>query len=234
MKNKLQRIIKHIKTMFYNLSLCVSLKKDSTNVEKNEKISKFVIFRKFKQNIKDINMGISKDIRRYLLIGLWISILFYHGYDYFILGKNYQVNEISKIIQLSVTLLITLIYLDTKYFIKIILGKNYIGGDYIGYCKTTNQGIELNIKQTLLDCKLVGRIVKSEADYSNFYGAYIKDKSINDLNEYSFFILHNNNNRQGFMILRIEYLKKEIKILGEYTDSLTNQTEKIHLKRKDK
>jgi hypothetical protein len=87
MKNKLQRIIKHIKTMFYNLSLCVSLKKDSTNVEKNEKISKFVIFRKFKQNIKDINMGISKDIRRYLLIGLWISILFYHGYDYFILGK---------------------------------------------------------------------------------------------------------------------------------------------------
>ena len=81
---------------------------------------------------------------------------------------------------------------------------------------------------------MVGRIVKSEADYSNFYGAYIKDKSINDLNEYSFFILHNNNNRQGFMILRIEYLKKEIKILGEYTDSLTNQTEKIHLKRKDK
>ena len=37
MENKLQRIIKHIKTMFYNLSLCVSLKKDTTNVEKNEK-----------------------------------------------------------------------------------------------------------------------------------------------------------------------------------------------------
>ena len=54
---------------------------------------------KFKQNIKDVNMGISKDIRRYLLIGLWISILFYHGYDYFILGKNYQINEISKINQ---------------------------------------------------------------------------------------------------------------------------------------
>lgn len=42
MKNKLQKIIKHIKMMFYNLSLCVSLKKDSTNVEKNEKNSKFV------------------------------------------------------------------------------------------------------------------------------------------------------------------------------------------------
>jgi hypothetical protein len=41
MKNKLQKIIKHIKTMFYNLSLCVSLKKSSTNVEKNEKNSKF-------------------------------------------------------------------------------------------------------------------------------------------------------------------------------------------------
>lgn len=42
MKNKLQKIIKHIKTMFYNISLCVSLKKDSTNVEKNKKNSKFV------------------------------------------------------------------------------------------------------------------------------------------------------------------------------------------------
>lgn len=42
MKNKLQKIIKHIKTMFYNLLLCVSLKKESTNVEKNEKNCKFV------------------------------------------------------------------------------------------------------------------------------------------------------------------------------------------------
>lgn len=200
-------------------------------MKNKEKISNFT---KIQSNLKDVNMGISKDVRRYLLIGLWISILFYHGYDFFLLGNNYEVYELSKIIQLSVTLLITIIFLDTKYFIKILLGKNYIDGDYIGDCKTTNQGIELNIKQTLLDCKLVGRIVKSDVDYLNFYGAYIKDKSINDLNEYTFFILHNRSNRQGFMTLRIEYIKGDIKLLGEYTDSFTNQTEKIQLKRKHK
>ena len=35
MKNKLQKIIKHIKMMFYNLSLCVSLKKDTNTTEKD-------------------------------------------------------------------------------------------------------------------------------------------------------------------------------------------------------
>ena len=34
-KNKLQQIIKHIKTMFYNLWLCVSLKRDDTKTEKD-------------------------------------------------------------------------------------------------------------------------------------------------------------------------------------------------------
>jgi len=44
MKNKLQKIIKHIKTMFYNLSLCVSLRKDTAkNIEYKEKNSKFGI-----------------------------------------------------------------------------------------------------------------------------------------------------------------------------------------------
>ena len=35
MKNKLQSIIKHIKTMFYNLKLCVSLKRDNSTTEKD-------------------------------------------------------------------------------------------------------------------------------------------------------------------------------------------------------
>ena len=45
MKNKLQSIIKHIKTMFYNLKLCVSLKKIDNTTEKDlcekEKCGKF-------------------------------------------------------------------------------------------------------------------------------------------------------------------------------------------------
>jgi len=43
MKNKLQVFIKHIKTMLYNLWLCVSLKKDTTknNLSEKEKIGKF-------------------------------------------------------------------------------------------------------------------------------------------------------------------------------------------------
>ncbi len=186
------------------------------------------------REIKDINMGVSKYVKTYLLIGLWCAILFYHGYDYLILGKNYQVYEISKIIQLTITILITIIYLDRKFIIKLLLGKNYIGGNYIGNCMTTKQGIELNIVQTLIDCKMGGRIVKSDSDYYNFYGSYIKDKSIHDINEYTFFVLVNNSTRLGYIVVRVEYVKGEIKLLGEYTDSKTNTTEKIHLKRKDK
>lgn len=65
MKNKLQKIIKHIKTMFYNLSLCVSLKKDSTNVEKNEKISKFGKIIEKIRNMKFLRILGFKDFLKY-------------------------------------------------------------------------------------------------------------------------------------------------------------------------
>ena len=85
-QQKIYAIWRKAKQHISSFIVC-KLKKDTSYVEKDEKNSKIVIFRKFKQNIKDVNMGISKDIRRYLLIGLWVSILFYHSYDYFILGK---------------------------------------------------------------------------------------------------------------------------------------------------
>lgn len=52
MKNKLQKIIKHIKTMFYNLSLCVSLKKDSTNVEERNRLKRIRKIGKFRIKIE--------------------------------------------------------------------------------------------------------------------------------------------------------------------------------------
>ena len=57
MKNKLQSIIKHIKTMFYNLKFCVSLKKDNTTTEKDlcekENCGKFgKLIRKKMRNIR--------------------------------------------------------------------------------------------------------------------------------------------------------------------------------------
>jgi len=61
-KNKLQKCIKHIKTLFYT-KLCVSLRKDTTeqtdNKEKNCRFEKLINWLLVIMSIKNINMGMS-------------------------------------------------------------------------------------------------------------------------------------------------------------------------------